>query len=64
MVKVIKPFCWSQNFDLRALSAPVLGLYTCGKTLKICIKSEFKGTFSKLATNDQNDKAFLLTLKF
>ena len=27
-------------------------------------KSEFKGIVSKLATNDQNDKVLLLTLKF
>ena len=30
----------------------------------MCINSQFKGIFSKLATNDQNDMAFLLTLKF
>ena len=30
----------------------------------MCIKSEFKGIFSELATNDQNDKAFLLTSGF
>ena len=65
MVKVIKPFCWNQNFDPKALSAPAPGLYTRKKKhYKVCIKSEFKGIFSKLATNDQNDKAFLLTLKF
>ena len=34
MVKVIRPFCWHQTFDPKGLSAPVLGLYTCGKTLK------------------------------
>ena len=64
MVKVIKPYCWDQNFDPKALSAPTPGLYTHEKTLKNVYKSEFKGIFSKLATNDQNDKAFLLTLKF
>ena len=31
---------------------------------KICIKSDFKVIFLKLATNSQNDKAFLLTSKF
>ena len=64
MVKVIKPFCWDQNFVHIGLSAPALGLYTHEKTLKMCTKSEFKSIFAKLATNDPNDKAFLLTLKF
>ena len=31
---------------------------------KICIKSDFKVIFLKLATNGQNGKAFLLTSKF
>ena len=37
-----KPFCWYQNFVHKGLSAPAPGLFTCGKTLKMCIKSEFK----------------------
>ena len=37
---------------------------TCMKTLKICIKSDFKMIFLKRATNGQNDKAFLSTSKF
>ena len=28
---------------------------------KICVKSDFKEIFLKLATNDQSDKMFLLT---
>ena len=32
MVKAIKPFCWDQNFDPKALSAPTPGLYTREKT--------------------------------
>ena len=28
MGKVVKPFCWDQNFDPKALSAPASGLYT------------------------------------
>ena len=63
MVKVITPFCWDQNFEPKSLSVPVLGLYTREKTLKMCIKSEFKGIFSELATNDQNDKAFFVDIK-
>ena len=60
MVKVIKLSYWDQNFDPKALSAPAPGLYTHEKIFK----NVFKGFFSKFATNDQNDKAFLLTLKF
>ena len=49
MVKVIKLYCWDQNFDPKALSAPAPGLYTHEKTLKMCIKSEFsKGFFQNL----------------
>ena len=65
MVKVIKPFCWDQNFDPKALSAPAPGLYTCEKTFKNVYKIRVqRDFFSKLATNDLNEKAFLLTLKF
>ena len=32
--------------------------------MKICIKSDFKEIFLKLATNDRSDKMFLLTSKF
>ena len=42
MGKVIRPFCWHQNIVPKGLSAPVLGLYTCIKSLKTCIKSDFK----------------------
>ena len=31
---------------------------------KICLKSDFKEIFLKLATNDRSDKMFLLTSKF
>ena len=61
MVKVIWAFCWRQNFVTKGLSAPGLGLYTCMKTLKNMYK--IKVIFLKLATNGQNDKAFLLTSK-
>ena len=40
------------------------GLYTCGKTWKTCIKSDFKEIVLKLATNGQSDKGFLLTSTF
>ena len=34
MGKVIRPFCWHQNFVPWGLSAPALGLYTCIKSWK------------------------------
>ena len=59
MGKVMRPFCWHQNFVPWGLSAPALGLYTYIKSWKKnCIKSDFKETFLKLATNDQSDKMF------
>ena len=63
MGKVTRPFCWHQNFVNKGLSAPAPGLYTCGKTKKMCIKSEFKEICLKLATNSRSDKGFLLTSK-
>ena len=63
-------FCWDQNVDAKALSVPAPGLYTREKKkniknmYKIRVQSCSFFFFSQLATNDQNDKAFLLTLKF
>ena len=59
MGKVTRPFCWHQNFVHKGLSAPALGLYTCGKTLKNVYK--IKEICLKLATNGRSDKGFLLT---
>ena len=62
------PLCSHQNFVPWGLSAP--GLYTCikswNKCIKSwnkCIKSDFKDIFWELATNEWNDKIFLLTSK-
>ena len=66
MGKVIRPFCWHQNFVPWALSAPAPGLYTCIKSWKKKkngIKEDFKKIFLKLATNDPSGKIFLLTSK-
>ena len=63
MGKVRRPFCWHQNFVLWGLSIPVLGLYTCIKSWKKCIKSDLKEIFFKLATNEWSDKTFVLTSK-
>ena len=64
MVKVLKLFCCDQNFDPKALSSPTRGLYAREKTFKENVyKIRVQRVFSKLATNNQNDKAFLLTLK-
>ena len=64
MGKMIRPVCWHQNFVPWGLSVPAPGLYTCIKSWKKnCIKSDFKDTFLKLATNEGSDKTFLLTSK-
>ena len=64
MGKVIKNFCWHQNFVPKGLSVPALGLYICIKSFKMCLKSYFKEIVLKLAANGQSDKGFLLTSTF
>ena len=64
MGKVKRNFCWHQNFVPKRLSVPALGLYTCIKSFKMCLKSYFKEIVLKLATNGQSDKGFLLTSTF
>ena len=64
MGKVIRNFCWHQNFVPKGLSVPAQGLYTCTKSFKMCLKSYFKEIFIKLATSGQSDKGFLLTSTF
>ena len=63
MGKVIRNFCWHQNFVLKGLSVSALGLYTCIKSFKMFLKSYFKEVL-KLVTNGQSDKGFLLTSTF
>ena len=58
IAKVIRAFCWHQNFVPKGLSVPALGLYTCIKSFKMCLKSYFKEIVLKLATNRQSDKGF------
>ena len=62
--KVIRNFCSHKNFVPKGLSVPALGLYTCIKSFKVCLKSYFKEIVLKLATNRQSDKGFLLTSTF
>ena len=64
MGKVIRNFCWHQNFVPKGLSVAALGLYTCIKSFKLCLKSNFQEIVLKLATNGQTDKGFLLTSTF
>ena len=64
MSKVIRNFYLHQNFVPKGLSVPALGLYTCIKSFKMCLKSYFKEIVLKLATNGQSDKGFLLTSTF
>ena len=37
VVKVMKPFCWDQNFYPKASSAPAPGLHTRKKNIKKCV---------------------------
>ena len=63
MAKVIRPFCWHQNFvpwGLSALSRSYIHILNHEKN---CIKSDFKDIFFKLATNEWSGKTFLLTSK-
>ena len=64
MGKVIRNFCWDQNFVPKGLSVPVLGLYTCIKSFKMFLKLYFKEIILKLARNGQSDKGCLLTSTF
>ena len=56
--KVIRAFCWHQKFVPKGLHAPAPGLYTCIKSLNMCIRSDFEEIILKLATNGQSDKGF------
>ena len=49
------------KFVPKGFSALALGLYTCIKSLKTCIKSDFEEIILKLATCGQREKAFLLS---
>ena len=62
MGKVIKPFCWHQNSIPLGLSAGPQGCIHVLSHEKICIKSDFKDIFLKLATNEWSNKTFLLTM--
>ena len=64
MVEVIRAFCWHQKFVPKGFSALAPGLYTCIKSLKVCIKSDCEEIILKLATYGQREKAFLLSSKF
>ena len=59
-----KEFLLTSIFVPKGLSVPALGLYTCIKSFKMCLKSYFKEIVLKLASNGQSDKGFLLTSTF
>ena len=61
---LLRSFCRCQKFVPKGFSALAPGLYTCIKSLKMCIKSVFKEIILKLATYGQREKAFLLSSKF
>ena len=64
MIEVTRAFCWHKKFVPKRFSAFAPGLYTCIKSLKMCIKSDFEEIILKLATFWQREKAFLLSSKF
>ena len=45
MNEMTRHFCWHQNFVLRGLSAPALGLYTCMKSWKKLYKIRLQRDF-------------------
>ena len=45
MTEVTRCSCWHQNFVPKGLSVPALGLYTCIKSWKNCIESDYKEFF-------------------
>ena len=49
MVKVIRAFCLHQKFVPKGFSALAPELYTCIKSLKMSIKSDFEEIILKLA---------------
>ena len=58
MVEVIRAFCGHQKLVPKGFSALAPGLYTCIKSLKMCIKSDFEEIILKIATYRQREKAF------
>ena len=59
-----KEFLLTSKYSPKGLSVIALGLYTCIKSFKMCLKSYFKEIVLKLATNGQSDKGFPLTSTF
>ena len=63
MGKVIRPFCWHQNFVPWGLSALFPGLYACIKSWKNCKESDFKDIFFKTCNKWMKWQDILLTSK-
>ena len=49
MIEMIRAFCCLKKFVPKGFSALVLGLYTCIKSLKMCIISDFEEIILQLA---------------
>ena len=64
MIEMIRAFCCLKKFVPKGFSALVLGLYTCIKSLKMCIISDFEEIILQLATYRQREKAFLLSCPY
>ena len=56
-----KGFLLTSKVYPQGFSALAPGLYTCIKSLKMCIKSVFEEIILKLVTYGQREKAFLLS---
>ena len=59
-----KGFLLTSNVCPQGDFYPCPEAYTCIKSLKMCIKSDFEEMILKLATYGQREKAFLLSSKF
>ena len=58
---MIRAFCRHEEFVPKGFSAVAPGLYTCIKSLKMCMKSDFEEIILKFATYGQREKALLLS---
>ena len=59
-----KDFLLTSNVCPQGVFCPCHVLYTCIKSLKMCIKSDLEKIILKLAIYGQREKAFLLSSKF
>ena len=63
MIEVIRLSVDIQSLSPRGFLPFAPGLYTCIKSLKMCIKSDFEEIILNLAKYGQREKAFLFSSK-